>query len=244
MSSAGSEDQNILKTRLRIPFEKLNAFVDWQAKFNCCIAGFPGFVSLEILSPTSSLETEWIFIQRFSNPLNVTAWRESKEWQALKGELTKFLVEGSDSLQEDILGASHMQGGVTEVFVTQVSPDKEEAFHQWIAKIHQAEAKFPGFRGAYVQAPSREKSHHWITLLQFDTPENLDRWLSSSERQQALQESLPLITSLESHRVISPYAGWFTSLSNAGNVPVWKQTMVILLVLFPLVMLELKFLPH
>lgn len=124
----------------------------------------------------------------------------------------------------------------TEVFVTQVDPEKEEAFRAWIAKIHQAEATFPGFRGMYVQSPVQGRN--WITFLHFDTEENLERWLHSQERQKILLESQPLIVSLESHR-ISPYGGWFTSIEKPS---VWKQTMLVLLVLFPIVMLELKFL--
>ncbi len=134
-------------------------------------------------------------------------------------------------------------GSVTEVIVTQVSPDKEEAFQKWAAKIHHAEAKFPGFRGVYVQSPRQSKGHSWITLLQFDSTANLDRWLDSSERQEVLKESSDFITSLESHRMVSPYAGWFASIAQTGEIPsVWKQTMIVLLVLFPIVMFELKYL--
>lgn len=43
--------------------------------------------------------------------------------------------------------------------------------------------------------------------------------------------------------MISPYAGWFASIAKTGELPsIWKQTMIVLLVLFPIVMLELKYL--
>jgi uncharacterized protein len=53
-----------------------------------------------------------------------------------------------------------------------------------------------------------------------------------------------LISSIESHRIYSPFAGWFKSLQEtAGELPAaWKQTMIVLLVLYPIVMLELKYL--
>ena len=134
------------------------------------------------------------------------------------------------------------RGNVTEVIVTEVTPGKEEEFRMWSAKIHQAEAKFPGFRGVYIQSPKRG-GKFWITLLQFDTLENLDRWLQSSERKQVLQESSPLVSSLETHRVISSSTGWLASIAKTGELPpVWKQTMLVLLVLFPIVVFELKYL--
>lgn len=138
---------------------------------------------------------------------------------------------------------SSSQGVVTEVFVTEVSKDNEDAYRTWIAKIHEAEAQFPGFKGMYLQAPVPGKGRHWVALLQFDTHDNLDRWLQSPERQTLLKEAEPFVVSVESHRVTTPFAGWFATLANEGGVPpVWKQTMLILLVLFPIVMLEMLFL--
>jgi hypothetical protein len=93
-----------------------------------------------------------------------------------------------------------------------------------------------------VQAPTDSQGTTWLTFLQFDTAENLDRWLVSSQRQEVLRKADILVLSLESHRVISSYAGWFAKASTQGIAPpVWKQTMMVLLVLFPIVMLEVKY---
>lgn len=215
--------------------------MDWQTTLNKKVVAFPGFVSLEILSPTGSV-ADWLTVQRFYSVEQAKVWRQSQEYQALLEELKGYV---SEPIEETELEASDLQGGVTEVFVTEVNPDEVKAYQDWLAKIHRVEATFPGFRGVYVQSPSSVQGKNWITLLQFDTPANLDRWLLSPERQKVLKESKPLIASLESHRVISPYAGWFSSLAKKGSgslPPVWKQTMLVLLVLFPIVMLELRFL--
>jgi uncharacterized protein len=135
---------------------------------------------------------------------------------------------------------SDPMNGVTEVFITKVSPQELGAYRQWIGKIHEAEVRFPGFQRVYVQSPVSEKSETWITLLQFDTVEHLDQWLQSNERQQILEEARSMVQSIESHRVTSSFGGWFGNLS--APPPVWKQTMLVLLVLFPIVMLEFKFL--
>ncbi len=223
--------EQTLVTTVSIPSSRAKEFVDWQSKLNACITSFPGFISLEILSPHKG--DSWTLIQRFSS----SGWIESQTHLKLIEELAELV--GPENIHER--ETSDWQNGVTELFVTQVSPDREEAFCAWVAKMHQVEATFPGFRGVYVQSPTQVRGRHWLTFLHFDTPENLDRWLASPERQRVLEESFPLIASLESHRVISPYAGWFASMGKA--LPsVWKQTMLVLLVLFPIVMLELKFL--
>lgn len=238
------EHSMILKTQVAINPEAHLKFIDWQAKLNALITAFPGFVSLEI----SILETapfNWLIVQRFDSADHLFMWRKAEDYTQLMTELKKLLTsDGLNHFHEIEITAPHLQGTITEVFVTQLSPNKEKAYREWMAKIHQIEAKFPGFQGVYVQSPRTSQDRNWITLLQFDTPEHLDGWLTSTEREQVLLESHALIESLESQRIISPYAGWFASLKAAGGEvpPVWKQTMIVLLVLFPIVMLELKFL--
>jgi antibiotic biosynthesis monooxygenase (ABM) superfamily enzyme len=227
----------IISLQVEIKPDARSAFVDWQADFNAKIASTPGFVSLEFSSPFEQ-QKSWLIVQRFISPEASTSWRNGGEYGRLIDKLQTLTVD-KEIKESDELGKT---GNITEVIVTEVSPGMEKNFRAWCAKIHQIEAKFPGFRGVYIQSP-KGQGRHWITLLQFDTMENLDCWLQSPERKQALQDSSSLISSLESHRVISPYAGWFASIAKTGELPsVWKQTMLVLLVLFPIVVLELRFL--
>lgn len=235
------KNATILTTKLRLRADKKAAFADWQSKLNALIAHFPGFISLEILSPQGPCELDWVINQRFNSTQDVYSWRQLEKRQKLIEEL-QSLCDGF--IEESEIHTTELpQGGVTEVFITEVSPDNDNAFKEWIAKMHQVEAKFPGFRGVYVQSPGVNEGKNWMTFLQFDSPENLDRWLNSPERQAVLKESTSLIASIESHRVITSYAGWFSSIAKDGELPpVWKQTMLVLLVLYPIVMLELKYL--
>ncbi len=236
------EKATLLTIKIHLQPETVIEFSNWQEKLHGTIVNFPGFVSLEIRS--TDLAHVWTIVQRFNNFENLSAWRTSTERKDLVRELQPLLSQNeTESIQESVSEISNSQNHVTEVFVTQVSPGKENVYHEWISKIHKVEASFPGFRGVYVQSPSAEQGRNWITLLQFDTQENLDHWLSSPERAAILQESKPFIDSIENHRVISPYGGWFASVTQNGKVPsAWKQTMLVLLVLFPVVMLEMKYL--
>ncbi len=232
---------NILSTRVRISNEHQEIFVFWQSKLNDMLVLFPGFISLEILSSEHSQESKsWTFVQRFLTPQSAFQWKEFDQRLALINELKNMSLDG---IVEESVEEKSLTSGVTEVLITQVDQQKEAAYRKWLAKIHQAEARFEGFKGMYLQSPTRVGDSHWITLLQFDSAEHLDHWLSSKEREEILKELDPMINSLESHRIISPYAGWLGSIVKVGEIPaVWKQTMLVLLVLFPIVMFELKFL--
>jgi len=237
-----AEKGSILTTKLAIKPEHFVDFTDWQSQFNAGIAAYPGFVSLEILSPVLPEQPKWLLVQRFNSSQDLDSWRQSEMRHDFMAKLEKFMVS-KDTVEEAVSTNGGMQGGVTEVFITQVAPENEKAFREWISRIHGAEAKFPGFRGLYVQSPTSGGGENWITLLQFDTPENLDFWLHSPERQKVLSEAQMLISSMENHRMISPYSSWFASMGQKGALaPVWKQSMLVLLVLFPIVVLEIKYL--
>ena len=133
--------------------------------------------------------------------------------------------------------------GVTEIFVTQVTPGKELEYRAWNARMNAQESTFPGFRGVHLQAPHQSGGANWVTLLQFDTVAHLERWLESAERKRLLEEGATYMVSFDKHRVISPFSSWFQQLPEGNKVPqLWKQAMLILLVLFPIVMLEIGYL--
>ncbi len=237
-----SDKLNLLSLSVKIPSKNKAAFTKWQTDLHHQIAGTPGFVSLEILSPVL-LEDSWKIVQRFDDNPSIDLWKAAAGRKELMDRLKQIALD--HEIEESLVSESNAKNGVTEVFITNVSEENEKNYREWIAKIHQIEVQFPGFRGVYVQSPSPGEGHNWITLLQFDTPQHLDHWLTSSERKTLLLESKSLISSLEKHRVISPYGNWFSSLDRAGQLPPkWKQTMVILLVLFPIVMMQFKFVMH
>ena len=240
-------DQALFTTKVRVDPHEAMHFIAWQSKFNATIATFPGFVSLEITSSPEISPTSWTITERFHNRETFTAWYESPERKQLIRDLKTCLINRNIAPNDppcfvEAQFNEQQKKNVTEVIVTRVKPDQDEAYRKWIAHIHQLEAQFPGFAGTYVQAPRKGERGHWITLLKFDTPEHLDNWLSSPERQKALLEAQPLIETIENHHVISPYAGWFATPLNLEVPPAWKQTMLVLLVLFPIVMLEIYYL--
>lgn len=220
--------------------KSLPQFVQWQSAFANRIASSEGFVSLEFLAKPNE-PYSWMIVQRFYSRDNASNWKTSPSYEQLIDELKPLLA--AKQLREEIQNEADLTSGVTEVIITQIDPHHEQAYMEWSSKIHQVEAQFEGFRGVYIQSPKSNGGRHWITLLQFDTPAHLDTWLNSEERKNILKEGMPLISSLETSRMASPFAGWFSSIAKGEEAPsVWQQTMIVLLILFPIVMLELKYL--
>jgi uncharacterized protein len=214
-------------------------FTAWQAKALTRAAGSKGFLNSE-MTPASADSSAWAVTLRFRTIQNVDAWRNSPAWHSLVREAQSFLAEKT-SIEMEAREAGP-DGGVVEVIVTKVRPGKEEAYRNWETRIQQAQSKFPGYKGSYVQPPIAGELG-WTTLMRFDSAEQLDQWLKSPERAALLREAEPLIDYAHLQRVDTSFPGWFpTDPSTGKGPPNWKAAMLVLLGLFPIVMLETRFL--
>jgi uncharacterized protein len=214
-----------------------NEFTAWQAKALTRAAGCEGFLNSE-MTPASA--DSWTCTLRFRNIGNVDAWRNSPTWHNLVRDAQSFLAEKT-SIEIEVREAGP-DGGVVEVIVTKVRPGKEGAYRRWETRIQQAQSKFPGYKGSYVQPPIAGELG-WTTLMRFDSAEQLDTWLKSPERAALLREAQPLIDYAHLQRMDTSFPGWFpTDPSTGQGPPNWKAAMLVLLGLFPIVMLEARFL--
>lgn len=242
------EEATSIRVALKVRVDAIENFLEWRGKLDEAMVNATGFISMEIVPPIPLSNDPWIIIQRFRNSSDLAAWQQSDMHNSLMLEVVPYLNEGALGFREDKLKNYAANEGATEVFVTKVNPKKNRAFRAWEAKIQKAESKFEGYQGVYIQAPANMlEQGNWITMLRFDNAKNLNRWLESDERREILKEGEPLFEELQSHQVVSPFAGWFAGLTKAGGEApaIWKETMLVLLVLFPLVLLEMKFLvPH
>jgi uncharacterized protein len=237
-SSSSSPNAAILQAKfhLRSGFE--NEFAAWQAEVLTRAAGFTGFLNSEI-TPSGDASS-WAVMLRFANTGQLDAWRESETWRHLLGEVQSLLAEKS-SIEIEVK-ENEPDGGVIEVIVTKVKAGKEVAYREWETKIQQAQSKFPGYLGSYVQPPLAGELG-WTTLMRFDTAEHLDKWLKSPERSALLGEAEPLIDYAHLQRMETSFPGWFPTDPKTGQGPPnWKAAMLVLLGLFPIVMLETRFL--
>ena len=228
-----------VSTRLRIVDGADAAFSRWQARLTHAVTTRPGFLSIEFI-PLHAGSCEWRVVQCFRAPVHLEAWLVDASRQRLLEEGAAWLhgPYGDESAPD-----FHGSGSVTEVIVTSVQPGQEPAFHAWCEAIQAAQGEFPGYMGTLVQAPPSDAQPVWTTLVRFSEPQQLEAWLLSAQRRELLRRSEGLVASWKSHRMPSSFAGWFPGGPMEGGAPAaWKQAAIVLLVLFPTVMLELRFL--
>src|SRR5262249_53707899 len=131
---------------------------------------------------------------------------------------------------------------VTQVIFSRLKPGMEDRYRKWAARIQQAQARYEGYRGMYIQAPASGGSH-WITMLRFDTAEHLRAWLAAPERAAMLEEARAYIESEELVRLATSFPGWVRIDPDTGKGPPdWKTALLVLLGLYPIVVIELLYL--
>ncbi len=218
-------------------------FSQWHAKAATAAAEIDGFVSSEVNAPSSPGSDEWSIVQHFRNAAALRAWRATEGHARLLEEARSLAGTEGQSVRESEVAEAALASVVTEVVTTQVKPGKDREYRDWAERIHRAEAQFPGYRGNFLQPPASSGQHYWTTLVRFATPRQLDAWLNSDVRKELLREHDALVRSWEHHRLPGSFAGWFPPDPVSGqSPPSWKQSMLVILMLFPIVVLELRFL--
>lgn len=240
MQAGNSTHATSIMTKITLVEGRAADFARWQAVFTRAAAMAPGFASIEIL-PEFAGSSEWRIIQRFRDAASLDAWQRAPARAARIAELDSMRVHGEAGDGDELAPDFHSLSCVTEVIASEVKPSHEADFQAWASDVQAKQALFPGYMGTLVQAPVSEALPYWTTLVRYSSQEELERWLASSERKALLDRSDPEVSTWKSRR-LSPFAGWFPSEPDRPAPAAWKQTMLVLLVLFPVVMLEIRFL--
>jgi antibiotic biosynthesis monooxygenase (ABM) superfamily enzyme len=216
----------------------------WQAAMTRLISAQPGFLSVEFL-PIHAGSAEWQVIERFATAEALGRWLADPRRAGLLAVLEPLRVPGGLRQVEQAAPDYHAAATVTEVITTVVQPGRRDDFLAWAESAQAAQARFAGYMGTLVQAPVGEGPPAWTTLVRFATPEHLDAWLNSAERHAFIDRADPTMSRWSSRRVAAGFGNWFPADASGRQAPGWKQTALVLLVLFPIVMLEMRFLsPH
>jgi antibiotic biosynthesis monooxygenase (ABM) superfamily enzyme len=218
-------------------------FTAWKAHHDLVIGKFPGFVSSDIIPPTRPDSKEWTIILNFRSNEDLVVWQKSKERAEIIAEGVP-LFEGGNFGEVVQIGESgeRPDSNVTEVIFSKIKPGKEDTYREWAARMQSAQAKYPGYKGTFLQPPD-EKGGFWTTIMRFDSASHLEGWMNAPERKEMLSESKAFIEHEQLTRLATSFPGWFPTDPKTGKGPPnWKAAMLVLLGLFPIVMLESFFL--
>lgn len=224
-----------LVTKLVVHSSETGKHLDWLARLMMQSVESSGVVSAEIYS----VGKEWMLLQQFYTQKQIDAWLASDGRKKLMRELDSREVTVTESQDE----AFANMGCVSVAIATRVKKGQEDIYFDFERKYQVAQANAPGYRGAYLQPPTKGMAGIWTTIIRFDSPKSMDQWINSEERKKIVQESEQLVSSTDIQEVTTSFPGWF-STGSAGP-PNWKTALLILLGLYPSVMLVVIYLlPH
>jgi hypothetical protein len=127
---------------------------------------------------------------------------------------------------------------VSAVISTRIKPGQERAYRAWEQRIAAAQSRAPGFQGYRFEPPVPGVQDHWLAILRFDTEANLQAWLDSPERHDLLREAAPFTEEFHARVVRTGFDQWFpVPTPGAPSPAVWKQNMLVLLIIYPVVFL-------
>jgi uncharacterized protein len=225
-------------TQTRVRAEHNDEFARWQAETSKVVAAFPGFIEQTVMPPSPPHQVDWVILQRFASEAQAVAWLNSQERLKRVQGIQPMLV-GSDDVHIVKDGATGaLPSPIAVVVSTRIKPGQEAAYRRWEQKIAVAQAKAPGFQGYRFEPPIPGVQEDWLSILRFDTEENLQAWMDSPERKALLADATEFTEEFHTRIARTGFDQWFPSAS-AGAAPPspWKMNMIVLTLLYPIVLL-------
>jgi antibiotic biosynthesis monooxygenase (ABM) superfamily enzyme len=234
-----SADIVTLVTQTRVLPGKDAEFAVWQQEMSEAVATFPGFIDHTVREPSPPSQLDWAIIQRFRSTDAARAWLQSEERKHLLANVQPILAGGDDVHLFAGDTAPPRSAAASAVISTMVAPGHEDAFRAWQTRIAATEASFAGFQGVRLEPPIPGVQADWTTAVRFDSNEHLQTWLNSPQRRRLLDEAATFGAESHVRTVRGGFEGWFTfgAPPRPASPPGWKQNMVVLLVLYPVVFL-------
>lgn len=224
----------VTQTRVRAGDE--TAFAQWQRDTSGTIAGFPGFIQQTVLPPSPPAQLDWVIQQRFTDTAAATAWLNSKERLERVAGAQAMLIGRDDVHIVPDGGSGVLPAPVSAVIATRIKPGSEMAYRAWEQRIAGAQAKAPGFQGYRFEPPLPGVQDDWLAIVRFDSEANLQAWLDSPERHKLLEDATPFTEEFHTRIARTGFDQWFAAPAGKPPAP-WKQNMLVLLMLYPVVFL-------
>lgn len=239
---AQSADNTVHLTKLSVKGTD-GEHVDWLTRLMMVGVGSGSVLSAEIIPSSTPDQNEWTLVQRFHEHNLLAEWQASSDRLKILEELKPNIEANEVALTEAVSSTYGTVGSVAVAIVTHVKSGQELSYREFEKQFQAAQAKRRGYRGVYLQPPTPKTPGVWTTLIRFDSPEALDEWFVSEERRKLLEQAETTVSSTDYQAITGSFPGWFSSLEKGQKGPPnWKTAMLILLGLYPIVMLEIRFL--
>ncbi len=226
-------------TQTRAAASKDVAFAAWQETVGQAIARHAGFLDQKVIPPSPPGQVDWVILQRFSSMESAQLWMHSgTRAQLLEG--AQALLAGHDDIHIIHDGSNGvLPAPVSAVISTRVKPGQEAAYQRWERRMAAAQTQALGFQGYRIEPPLPGVQDSWLAIVRFDSDANLDLWMRSPVRLALLEEGKNLSDDVRARIVRTGFDQWFPDGGTPATAapPAWKQNMIVLLLLYPVVFL-------
>jgi antibiotic biosynthesis monooxygenase (ABM) superfamily enzyme len=223
-------------TQTRVRPESGADFARWQEETGRVIAAFPGFIQQKVTPPAPPAQVDWVILQRFTSSVAAVAWLNSEQrLQRLAGAGVMLVGRDDIHIINDARGV--LPAPVSAVISTRIKPGQESAYRRWEQRIAAAQSRARGFEGYRFEPPIPGVQDDWLAIVSFDNEENLQAWLDSPERQALLKDASDFTEEFHARIARTSFDQWFPVAAGGTAPPAWKQNMIVILMLYPVVFL-------
>ncbi len=225
-------------TQTRVRPECDRSFAQWQDEISAAIRKFPGFIDQEVIPPKPPTQDDWVIVQRFRSTDTALAWLHSEERLHRVDQAAQMLAGSDDVHVLDDGDRGVMPAPASAVISTRIKPGQEAAYRAWEQRIALVQSRAPGFQGYRFEPPKPGVQDDWLAIVRFDSEANLQAWLNSPERHGLIEEAKAFTEEFHTRIARTGFDQWFSTAGvSRAAIPAWKQNMIVILMLYPVVFL-------
>jgi len=173
-------------TKLSVKSGDVGEHVNWLTRLMMVGVESGEVLSAEIIPSSSPDENVWTLVQRFHQHHSIAEWQANPARLKLLEEVAAKIERNEIALTDAVSSTFGTVGSVAVAIVTQVKSGLESNYLEFEKQFQSAQAKRRGYRGVYLQPPTKKTPGIWTTLIRFDSPDALDEWFASDERKKLL----------------------------------------------------------
>ncbi len=224
----------------RVDPERRADVLNWQNNLDSLAAKQPGFVESVATTPDPD-QDDWAAAVTFSSERKLRSWLNSPERADMLAEGDRLGV--IESAPPIVLVEGERPPSGVGVFMHEVEPQHVDEFVEVEQDLRDAGRRFPGHQGGVLLPPGKVRNL-WISIVRFESDQDLTHWLTSRDRSHLLPRLRSTLDhDFEQFTRSTPFGSIVRFQGDQASVtPQWKVAMVLLLVLYPTVMILSRFL--